>query len=162
MFYRRRVCKKVHATTSKMQILQNISFSRLIVQRRVADIAAKLTVQLKQKVKEFCFYSLAMNESIDCCDTVQLVVYIRCVDKDLNISKELAVMQSMKGRTTGKDICTELINGVNKNLAYSSASLVANCTDGAQAMCGKHTGEASLIQEVIERRIIRQHCTIHQ
>ena len=68
----------------------------------------------------------------------------------------------MKDRTTEKDICTELINCVNKKLAYSFANLVAICTDGAPAMCGKHTGTVSLIQEVIERRIITHPCIFQQ
>ena len=85
----------------------------MTVQRKVAGIAANVTDQLKQKVKEFCFYSLALDESIDCCDTAQLVIYNRGVDKDLNINEKLAAMQSMKGLTTGKEICTELINCVN-------------------------------------------------
>ena len=46
----------------------------------------------------------------------------------------------MKGCTTGKDICTELINCENKKLAYSFTNLVAICTEGAPAICGKHTG----------------------
>ena len=110
-------------------------------------------------MKEFCFYSLAIDESIDCCDRAQLVIYIPGVDKDFNIGEELAAMQSMKGRTTGKDICTELINCVNKKLAYN---LVAICTDGALAICEKHSGAVSIIQEVIKRRIITHHCIIHQ
>ena len=40
----------------KMRMFQNISLSRMTVQRRVADIVVNLTDQLKQKVKEFCFY----------------------------------------------------------------------------------------------------------
>ena len=86
-------------------------------------------------------------------------MYIRGVDKDFDISEELAAMQSMKGRTTGKDVCTESINCVNKKLAYN---LVAICTDGAPAMCGKHIGAVSLVQEVIERHMITHHCIIHQ
>ena len=142
-------------------MLQNINLSHMTVQRRVTDIAAHSTDQLKQKVKESCFYSLAMDENIDFCDTAQLVIRIRDVDKNFNISEKLGAMQSMKGRSTGKDICTELINCVNKKLAYSFANLVAICIDGAPAMCGKHTGAVSLIQEVIERRITH-HCIIHQ
>ena len=103
-----------------------------------------------------------MDESTDCRDTAQLLIYIRGVDKNFNITEELAGMQSMKGRTTGKDICTELINCVNNKLAYSFTNLVAICTDGAPAMCGKHTGAVSLIQEFIGRRIITHHCIIHQ
>ena len=141
----------------KMQMFQNISLSRMTVQKRVADIAANLTDQLKRQVKEFCFYSLDMDESINCCDTAQLVIYIQSVDKDFNIGEELAATQSIKGYTTGKDICTEFMNCVNKKLACSSTNLVAIGTNGAPVMCGKHTGAVSLIQEVIERRIITHH-----
>ena len=137
----------------KMRMLQNISLPRMTVQRRVADIAANLTDQLRQKVKKFCFHSLAVDKSIDCCNTVQLVIYIRGVDKDFNISEELAAMQLMKGRTTGKDICTELINCVNKKLAYNFTNLTAIRTDGAPAMCGKHTG--AKLQTVAPFRPIR-------
>ena len=88
-------------------------------------------------------------------------MYIQGVDKDFSISEELATMQPMKGRTTGKDICTELINCVNKKLAYSFTNLVAICTDGAPAICGKHTGAVSLIQEVIERHMTTHYCIIY-
>ena len=67
-------------------------------------------------------------------DTDQLVIYIQGVDKDFNISEELAAMQATKGRTTGKDICTALINCVNKKLVYNFTNLVAICTDSAPAM----------------------------
>ena len=150
-----RALSRKNADVSKHQYL---SHDRT---KGVAGIAA-ITDQLKQKAKEFCLYKLAVDESIDCCDTVQLITYIRGVDEDFSISEELAVMQLMKGRTTGKDICTELINCVNKKLAYSFTNLVAFCTDGAPAMCGKHTGAISLIQEVIVRHIITHHCIIHQ
>ena len=103
-----------------------------------------------------------MDKSIDCCDTAQLVIYIRGVDKDFNIGEELAAMKSMKSRTTGKDIYTESINYANKKLAYNFTNLVAICTDGAPAMCGKHTKAVSLIQKVIKRRVISHHCIIHQ
>ena len=104
-----------------------------------------------------------MDESIDCCDTAQLVIYIRGVDKDSNISEELAATKSMKGRTIRKDIYTEsIIYYVNKKLAYNFTNLVAICTDGAPSMCGKHTGAVSLIQEVIERYVITHHFIIHQ
>ena len=139
----------------KLRMFQNISLSRMTVQRRVSDIAANFMNQLKQKVNEFCFYSLAMDESTDCRDTAQLLIYIRGVGKNFNITEELAGMQSMKGRTTGKDICTELINCVNNKLAYSFTNLVAICTDGAPAMCGKHTGAVSLIQEALCGKVLK-------
>ena len=89
-----------------------------------------------------------MDESIDCYDTAQLVIYTRAVDKDFNISEELAAMQSMKGHTNSKDICTALINCVNKKLAYSFTNLVAICTDGALAVCRKHTRAAVSVHTI--------------
>ena len=77
----------------KLRMFQNISLSRMTVQRRVSDIAANFMNQLKQKVNEFCFYSLAMDESTDCRDTAQLLMYIRGVDKNFNSTEELAGMQ---------------------------------------------------------------------
>ena len=68
----------------------------------------------------------------------------------------------MKGHASGEDICTEIITSVNQKLVYSFTNLVAICTDGAPAMCEKHTGAVSLIQEVIERRVITHHYIIHQ
>ena len=65
----------VSALSKKCADVPNISLSRMTIQRRVADISANLTDQLQQKVKEFCFYSFAMDESINCCDTAQLVIY---------------------------------------------------------------------------------------
>ena len=103
-----------------------------------------------------------MDESINCCDTAVLVIYIRGVDEDFNISEKLASMQSMKGRITGKDIYTESTNCVNKKLAYNFTNLVAICTDSTPAMCRKYTGAVFLIQEVIERSVITHHCIIHQ
>ena len=71
----------------KLRMFQNISLSRMTVQRRVSDIAANFMNQLKQKVNEFCFYSLAMDDSTDCRDTAQLLIYIRGVDKNFNITE---------------------------------------------------------------------------
>ena len=69
----------------------------MTLQRRVADIAANLTDELKQKAREFYFYSLAMDESIHCYDTAQLAIHDRGVDKNFNIGEELAAVQLMKG-----------------------------------------------------------------
>ena len=71
-------------------------------------------------------------------------------------------MYSMKDRTTGKDICTKLINCINKKLADSFTNLAAICIDGAPAMCGKYIGAVCLIQEIIGRRIITyNHAPLH-
>jgi hypothetical protein len=61
----------------KRGTFENVSLSRMIVQRRIADISANLSDQLKQKASEFRFYSLAMDESTDLKDTT-FYFYSRC------------------------------------------------------------------------------------
>ena len=43
----------------------------------------------------------------------QLLVFVGGVGYNFNVSEELAGMQSMHGRTTGKDICRAIIDCVN-------------------------------------------------
>jgi galactitol-specific phosphotransferase system IIB component len=97
---------------------ENASLSRMTVQRRIADISSNLSDQLKQRVSEFCFNSVAMDESTDLKDTAQLLIFIRCVDRNFEITEELAGMLSMTGRTTGKDISSEVIKCVNDKLGF--------------------------------------------
>ena len=47
----------------------------------------------------------------------QLLVFVRGIDHNFNESEELAGMQSMQGRTTGKDICRAIIDCVTKELS---------------------------------------------
>lgn len=95
---------------------------------------------------EFSYYSLAIDESTDATDTAQLLVFVRGIDDNFDASEELAGMQSMQGRTTGKDICSAIIDCVTKKLSSDFKKLVGLCTDGAPAMCGKRNGAAALLQ----------------
>jgi galactitol-specific phosphotransferase system IIB component len=140
---------------------ENVSLSRMSVQRRIADISSNLSDQLKQRVSEFCFYSLAMDESTDLKDTAQRIIFIRCVDKNFEITEELAGMLFMTGRRTGKDVSSEVIKCVNDKLGFDFTNLAAICTDGAPAMCGKNVGSVALLAEFIGRQITKHHCIIH-
>lgn len=59
-------------TVPRKKIFQNISLSRMTVQRRIIDISTNLQEQLIQKASEFYYYSVAMDESTDVKDTAQL------------------------------------------------------------------------------------------
>jgi hypothetical protein len=67
----------------------------------------------------------------------------------------------MTGRATGKEISSEVINCVDVKLGIGFANLVAICTDGASAMCGKNVGAVTLIEQFVGRQIIKHHCIIH-
>ena len=49
-----------------------------------------------------------MDESLDSCSASQLLVFIRGVDVDMNITQELASLHSMYGTVTREDIFNEL------------------------------------------------------
>ena len=80
------------------------------------------------------FYSLAVDESTDCTDTAQLLVFIRGIDDISNTSEELIGIQSMKDRTTGKDICSAIVDCVTTKLSSDFSNLVGLCTNGTPAM----------------------------
>ncbi len=58
--------------------------------------------QLQEKVKEFEFFALALDESNDVQDTAQLLIFLRGVSSNFEVSEELAALQSLKGTTTGR------------------------------------------------------------
>ena len=49
-----------------------------------------------------------MNHRTSICSTSQLLVFIRGVDEDMNITQELTSLHSMYGTVTGEDIFNEL------------------------------------------------------
>jgi hypothetical protein len=61
MLYRRRVCKEVYVVccvwvvSRKEGMFENVSLSRMTVQRRIVDISTNLSDQLKQRVSEISF-----------------------------------------------------------------------------------------------------------
>ncbi|XP_039256406.2 general transcription factor II-I repeat domain-containing protein 2A-like [Styela clava] len=131
---------------SEIKKFQNVSLSRTTVQRRIEDISKNITQQLGHKAMEFFYYSSAIDESTDATDTAQLLVFVRGIDDNFDAFEELAGMQSMQGRTTGKDICSAIIDCVTKKLSSDFKKLVGLCTDGAPAMCGKRNGATALLQ----------------
>lgn len=70
--------------------------------------------QLIINVQDVIHYSLALNESTDSSDIAHLTIFVRGLDKDLNVTEELAALRSMCDTTKG-----ELINIV----VVSSSSL---------------------------------------
>ena len=94
----------------------------------------------------------------------QLLVFVREIDDNFNVSEELAGMQSLQGRTTGKDICSAIIDCVAKKLSSDFKNLVGLCTDRAPATSirGKTNGAMALLQEHIGRKIIINHCITYR
>lgn len=74
---------------SQKSIIQNISLSRNTVASRISDLSQNLVLQLKEKIKGFTNFSLAVDESTDAVDTAQLAVFIRGINSNFEITEEL-------------------------------------------------------------------------
>ncbi|XP_064079452.1 general transcription factor II-I repeat domain-containing protein 2A-like [Macrobrachium nipponense] len=79
-------------TSSKMKNdvlkkFENISLNRMTVQRRIVDLSGDIVDQLKEKSKQFVYFSLATDESTDVTSTAQLLVFVRGVTEDFSFMR---------------------------------------------------------------------------
>lgn len=149
----------------KVKLFKSISLSRNTVARRIDDIGNNILHQISGKAQRFTHYSIAMDESTDISDTSQLLVFVRGVDDDLNVTQELASVNSMHGTTTGADIFKELQQTLTKyNLDWNRLQGVT--IDGGRNMSGANIGVVGLIRKACESAgatvPIFLHCIIHQ
>lgn len=92
--------------------------------------------QLREKAKHFHSYSLALDESTDVTDTAQLAVYLRGVDNNSEVMKELLSVIPMHGQTTGQEIFCQLCDAI-EDAGLQWARLAGLTTDGAPSMTGR-------------------------
>ncbi len=88
----------------KKDVLNAVSLSASTITRRIEEMGDNVYAQLQEKVKEFELFALALDESNDVQDTAQLLIFLRGVSSNFEVSEELAALQSLKGTTTGEDI----------------------------------------------------------
>ena len=122
--------------------------------------------QLKERIKDFTSFSLALDESTDAKDTAQLAIYIRGVTNDLAVHEEFVELSPLSGTTTGKDVSQAVIACMDR-YGLDFSRLVSVTTNGAPAMVGDKKGAATLIAQHAKnlghtQTIHRMHCIIHQ
>ncbi|KAK7886513.1 hypothetical protein WMY93_026134 [Mugilogobius chulae] len=148
----------------KRQDFANMCLARNTVARRIEDISSDIKRQLGDKGDRFEYFSLACDESTDVSDTAQLLIFLRGVDTDMNITEELLDLQSIKGQTRGADLFESVCSAVdNMKLPWNKVSGII--TDGAPAMVGERSGLATLICNKVNENggdAIKLHCIIHQ
>ncbi|GBN99116.1 General transcription factor II-I repeat domain-containing protein 2A [Araneus ventricosus] len=147
----------------KKNNFQTVSLSRKTVTSRIEAFDKNLTPQLESKIGQFKFCSIAMDESsTDINDTAQLVLFIRCVDENFDITEELACMHSLKGTTKGCDIFRKFQEGL-LTLKVPITNICNFTTDGAPNMTGKKSGFLGLFnQNCPWNNVVFLHCVIHQ
>ncbi|CAN7948344.1 unnamed protein product [Ixodes pacificus] len=149
----------------KINIIRHVSLAPNTVPRRVEDIGTNITCQIAEEAKQFTHYSLALDQSTDVCDTSQLLVLIRGVDSEFNVTEEIASVHSMHGTVTGEDIFRELEKTVSEyNLKWGNLKSAA--IDGGKNMSGVRKGLVGQITKAAEvgglTKPMFLHSMIHQ
>uniref|UniRef100_A0A3P9IIY1 SPIN-DOC-like zinc-finger domain-containing protein n=1 Tax=Oryzias latipes TaxID=8090 RepID=A0A3P9IIY1_ORYLA len=141
-----------------------ISLSRNTVTRRVEDLSRDIGDQLTVKSRDFVAFSLACDESTDISDSAQLLVFVRGINADMEMTQELAGLETLRGTTKGEDLFAAVSRVLDKyNLSWDK--MVGITTDGAPAMIGKKAGLTALISQKVSEcggKVAQYHCILHQ
>ena len=146
--------------------IEAISLSRRTIVRRIGGIAQNLSEQLFEAGKSFEWYSLALDESTDIEDTAQLLVFIRGIDENFEITEELLSLEHLKDTTTGQDLFESVENCLDRS-GLPLHKLANIITDGTPALTGKNVGLIKLLNDKVKREhplhsVMSFHCIIHQ
>ena len=122
------------------------------------------TGSASSQVKNFVYYSVALDTSKDLTETEQLSVYIREVIPDFKIFEEYLTLRSIRGSTKGTDIFREFQVTLLEAQLYPS-KLFAVATDGCPFMLGsnqKLQGLKKWHEENDLASVTLHHCILHQ
>ena len=128
---------------------ENVSLSRRTVTRRVEMIEEDIASMLKKTAETFSSYSLAPDESNDIRDTAQLLLFIRGINDNFEITDEFLAMESLKGQTRGEDLY-ERVSAVIKRMKLPWSKLANVTMDGSPNLTGKHVGLLKRIQDKVK------------
>lgn len=81
-------------------------------------------------------------------DTAQLLIFIRGINYNFEITEELRSLERLSSTTTGEDLFKALLNTLN-NLSLSFKNLVNVTIDGVNSMVGSMTGLIGIINTKI-------------
>ena len=136
-----------------------MSLSHQTVARRVEDLSDNVKLQLQTNVKNFKYFSLALDKRTDVSDISQLLVCIRTVDKNFIVCEQLLKTCPLYGSAKGIDIFNGLVSVVESYGGFEKCECVV--TDGARAMTGQEIGLAGILKNH-GVNCLMFHCIIHQ
>ncbi|CAN7950646.1 unnamed protein product [Ixodes hexagonus] len=87
---------------SMKKAFEKISLSPNTVAERINEISENIEKGLINRCHEFEAFSIAVDESTDITDNAQCAIFVRGIDKNLNVTEELLDLIPMKGTTTGR------------------------------------------------------------
>lgn len=143
-----------------LNTIKSIQLSPRTITRRIAQYSDYVREELKQKIANAVTYSICLDESTDCNDQAQLIVWIRIVNSNLSTQDEMLDLSNLGATTKAKDIFSKVMD-IFEEFDISINKLASITTDGASSMVGKHAGFVALMKK--ENPFIKSvHCLIHQ
>ncbi|XP_015974818.2 general transcription factor II-I repeat domain-containing protein 2-like [Rousettus aegyptiacus] len=148
------------------QAFSNISLTGNTVAQRVKDMAENLQDKLREKVKSFVTFSIAVDENTYINNTSQLIIFIRGVDENFDITEELLDMVPMRDSTSENDLFLYVEKSLEKfNVDWSK--LVSVTTNGAPVMVCDNTGLVAKLKSKVkmfckDAELKSVHSIIHQ
>lgn len=76
------------------QFIKSLSLTRFSVVRHIDHIALDVENYIHEKLKHCEYFSFNLDESCDINDLSQLIICIRCVDKNYNVSETMFSLET--------------------------------------------------------------------
>uniref|UniRef100_A0A8D1LDQ8 SPIN-DOC-like zinc-finger domain-containing protein n=1 Tax=Sus scrofa TaxID=9823 RepID=A0A8D1LDQ8_PIG len=123
----------------RKQGLANTSPREKAAVQPVEDVAGNLWEKLREKIRSFVAYSIAIDEITDINNTTQLAIFIRGVDENFDVSEELLDTVPMTGTKSANEIFLRVEKSLKKfNIDW--AKLVSVASTGTPAMVDANDG----------------------
>ncbi|KAM4016978.1 general transcription factor II-I repeat domain-containing protein 2B-like [Anomaloglossus baeobatrachus] len=123
---------------------ESVSLSHQTVARRISVMDEYVTQKVHEAVKNCTYFSLAVDEKTDITGTNQLIVCIRTVDDDFNISEELLHLMPLQGTTKDEDIYEEVKIALAQHGGFDRC--ISILIDEAKSTAAKNSGLAGLLK----------------
>ncbi|XP_036743272.2 general transcription factor II-I repeat domain-containing protein 2B isoform X2 [Manis pentadactyla] len=105
----------------------------------VEDVAGNLWEKLREKIRSFVAYSIAIDEITDINNTTQLAIFIRGVDENFDVSEELLDTVPMTGTKSGNEVFLRVEKSLKK-FTIDWSKLVSVASTGTPAMVDAKDG----------------------
>ncbi|XP_078296202.1 general transcription factor II-I repeat domain-containing protein 2B isoform X2 [Panthera onca] len=127
------------AGPEQKQVFANASPDENAAAQPVEDVAGKLWEKLREKIKSFVAYSIAIDEITDINNTTQLAIFIRGVDENFDASEELLDTVPMTGTKSSHEMFLRVERSLKK-FHIDWSKLVSVASTGTPAMVDVNDG----------------------
>ena len=94
---------------------------------------------MKELLPSFQQFSQALDESADIDDAAQLLIFVRGISENFDVTEELLSVESIKSTTTGEDIF-ECVENAFRIIELPWQKMVSVTTYGCPSLTGKNVG----------------------